>query len=482
MFHYYFVVVDDRLISIEDCKIFKIQMLFQVLFMISYILLLSHHVYLHVMSTARRQLVDEIFAYTRSFIIQAVTQIMPLVGFDVKQEFKEHHLIRDNQHESAVVLINDNTPDQQMTVDQKVLEDGKSDPSTVKSNHAMNLSNPKISQWWWSQCDQLCQDFMQQLSRVQVDFPDTVHSTSSIYIRRKQNSQFIYHIDAQMHGCTCASVFDMLADTNGRTEWDSLLAESRVVTQLDTYTRIVFVRAKAIWPTAARELYLLSHMRPLIMSECNEQVSSAQGLTTYADIASLKDISAMRIKYLNVTCSLPDTHPLSPQISPTVVRMHTPLSGQILKPTSTQDCEMVQIIDGDPKGWIPSTVVALVTTKSLPSSIRKLERLAGAKGTLTQYSRFFPREYTAVSVSDFKQVHQENTHEPAKRHFQNDAGQMQAEIEAVTPSGTQLSKSHKLHKSTGHKIDTIMQHSTPYMILGIVTIYAAKTIYTLRKK
>lgn len=78
--------------------------------------------------------------------------------------------------------------------------------------------------------------------------------------------------------------------------------------------------------------------------------------------------------FLNVTSSIP-SHPL--YISDAGdVRMLAHIAGTLVEPHPTVDgaCIVTQIVDGDLQGWLPKSVVSLITTQAFPISLAKAHK------------------------------------------------------------------------------------------------------------
>jgi hypothetical protein len=105
---------------------------------------------------------------------------------------------------------------------------------------------------------------------------------------------------------------------------------TRIVERLNTTSRVQHINIKAIWPTSARDLLLLSHVRKLSTT-----------------------------RFLAVTTSV--NHPSVPEV-PGVVRMWADCAGQICEKIlvgGVEKTRVLQIADGDPRGWIPKSVITM---------------------------------------------------------------------------------------------------------------------------
>ncbi|KAJ2065475.1 hypothetical protein GGI17_000288 [Coemansia sp. S146] len=149
-----------------------------------------------------------------------------------------------------------------------------------------------------------------------------------------------------------ATAFDLLANVLRRPEWDELTDTTEVVQGLGHGDSINYVKMKAIWPTAARDSLLISHI-----------VRRDEG-------------------FLNVGQSIEDSRVPEKQAEG-IVRMEAAMAGQLVTKVSRDDrtrlglegenwCKVVQIADGDMKGWIPKSVIRFIATQAFPKSLTKV--------------------------------------------------------------------------------------------------------------
>ncbi|RKP13984.1 hypothetical protein BJ684DRAFT_19570 [Piptocephalis cylindrospora] len=206
------------------------------------------------------------------------------------------------------------------------------------------------------ECEGLVQEFLAMANQNLETTEDwiLVHTQTSpflLQVHRHQKAAFRYRIEATIPVAS-GTAFDLLADPSRRTEWDDMCAYSGIVQSLSPSTNVTHVQTKPVWPTSARDLCLLSHIRRLSPKE-------GGGL-------------------LGVTQST--THPDCPA-DPTggVVRMHAGVAGQWVRPVKErheaqgkESCTVLQLVEGDLKGWIPGSVVKYVATKAIPQGFIKL--------------------------------------------------------------------------------------------------------------
>ncbi|KAI8056151.1 hypothetical protein BDF22DRAFT_741448 [Syncephalis plumigaleata] len=155
--------------------------------------------------------------------------------------------------------------------------------------------------------------------------------------------------------------FDLLADASRRPEWDPMCEKAYRLEDFDTHTHVQYALLRAVWPTSARDLCILSHCRPITQH-------SVRGL-------------------MNVTCSV--EHEKCPPAG---------IAGQLVAqdPDTPNITRVIQIIDGDLGGWIPASVVKHVAYKAFPQSFRRLGRLLSSMPVYDQ-SRLFPNVSLTMS-------------------------------------------------------------------------------------
>jgi hypothetical protein len=176
----------------------------------------------------------------------------------------------------------------------------------------------------------------------------------SLVIYQSPHSAYAFKISADLPVAP-GTLFDLLCDYEHRPDWDRLLVECRVCARLDQSTIILYVRLKQVWPTAQRDLLLLSHTCKL------DSINGGGGGGGY----------------LNITKSI--EYPSVPEYADQgVVRMHTDLAGQFIQPDPMDPgrSRLPQLADADPRGWIPQGLVQVMMTQSLPRSILRMTQFA----------------------------------------------------------------------------------------------------------
>ena len=170
--------------------------------------------------------------------------------------------------------------------------------------------------------------------------------TTTLQVMRKIDADLCFKVYCVVDN-TPASCFHILSDVTQRKRWDIMCELGKIVEEIDKCTRIIYIQTKGIWPTAPRDLVLLSFR------------------------ARLTDG-----RLINVTKSV--VHPACPdRAAENIVRMETGIAGQVCAPIPghPDKCYVMQIADGNPGGWIPKSVIQYVATKAVPQSFRAVNSL-----------------------------------------------------------------------------------------------------------
>ncbi|KAJ1979981.1 hypothetical protein H4R34_002627 [Dimargaris verticillata] len=160
------------------------------------------------------------------------------------------------------------------------------------------------------------------------------------------------------------AVFDVVADTPRRPEWDTNCAQAKVIETLDgdlhspPRSKIVYLQTNPHWPVTARDACLLSHNRTM-----------PDG------------------RLLQVTHST--THPqCPPRDAEGLVRMNTIIAGTVVKPAvdpanptttaSVPRCQITMVVNLDLGGWVPLGMIHSVLAKNLVANITRLNQTVAA--------------------------------------------------------------------------------------------------------
>ncbi|KAJ3102663.1 Collagen type IV alpha-3-binding protein [Phlyctochytrium planicorne] len=169
-----------------------------------------------------------------------------------------------------------------------------------------------------------------------------------VEVHRKVGKEFFFRVVAEMEG-TPEEVFDYLSDIHVRHTWDDLCEEGGVAQVLAADSKIQYMHTKGMFPAAARDALVVSFLKKLDDG-----------------------------RYLNVTKSVDSAPGYVPRASS--VRMQAHLAGLIVGPADgakpgERKSKVVQIMDGDLGGWLPKSLVAMITTQAMPLSLRRVNNL-----------------------------------------------------------------------------------------------------------
>ncbi|CAG8594782.1 7569_t:CDS:2 [Acaulospora morrowiae] len=147
-------------------------------------------------------------------------------------------------------------------------------------------------------------------------------------IYQHSSINYCYKVVSTMDN-TPETTYDLLADVTRRSEWDHLAKEGKVLEVTGESTRVHYFRTKAMFPTLARDAVTLAY---------GTQLDDG------------------RMVHVNKSIE----HKLSPN-EPGVIRIHVNCAGFVVEPIKSQQnkCYLTQIIDADPKGWVPKYVISL---------------------------------------------------------------------------------------------------------------------------
>ena len=81
-----------------------------------------------------------------------------------------------------------------------------------------------------------------------------------VYIH-KQNDNCVKLV-ANLKG-SAASAFDLFYDICEQPLWATISDQTDIVQVLDPYTRIIYCKLKALWPTSTRDIVFISHIRAI---------------------------------------------------------------------------------------------------------------------------------------------------------------------------------------------------------------------------
>ncbi|KAF0684344.1 Aste57867_23657 [Aphanomyces stellatus] len=148
--------------------------------------------------------------------------------------------------------------------------------------------------------------------------------------------------------CSAQSLADRLADPAEMKTFDSNTDAVTVVEVVDAATTILHVRAKAIFPTTARDFSVVT--------------------------ARHMDASSMAGSPRTVIASRSIDHEDIP-VDPWYVRAYTYLSGYVLQPLSESECQVTMIVHMNLGGSLPSFVINLLAVDAPIYLLQRLREL-----------------------------------------------------------------------------------------------------------
>ena len=282
-------------------------------------------------------------------------------------------------------------------------------------------------------------------------------------------------------------------------------------------TRVVYIRMKPVWPTKARDLVLLSHITKVRITPTSKSKSDLAGgdgssgmkievlddqdpfmpidvLSSTSSSSSSSSPSSPSsqqrqrkeeesegegdVWWVNVTKSI-DWPSMPPLDNEGIVRMSVPLSGQILRhfpssPSSSSRVgegrtELVQLLDGDPGGWIPSSVVSLIANTMMPRSFRKLDKLVSE---LCSHDNDDDDDDDDNNNENNEQECVECVDEGTEMADLMEMHRVDAEV-----SGVETVKS----EPGGYAVQNLMEKATPWMVAVLLGITVSKLMIQMRK-
>lgn len=265
-------------------------------------------------------------------------------------------------------------------LEQATIEDTQSQQSPLQSTLQESSSKSKI-------CDN--SQLYSSMQTALLNLIDSDNSWHSLFeskrsdIKVYQNpaiSDHCYKVSGTVNN-TLETTFDFLADVKRRPEWDHLMQEGKLIEIIDENTTVQYIRMKASFPVSARDVVTLNH------------------------VAKLNDGRMM------MTCKS-IVHKSCPEI-PGVIRLDCDCAGFVVAPINDQPnkCFVIQIANADPKGWIPKSILKLVSTRDMPASAKKLNILLtkmSPKDPCIFSSNFTPSLTPKAQSSIVSHVHERN--------------------------------------------------------------------------
>lgn len=199
-----------------------------------------------------------------------------------------------------------------------------------------------------------------------VNSPEVLVDTSLLH-------SFCFRVTAHFPSMSAESAFALFADVQGRAQWDAMCDSIRVVKQIDPLTCIYHLKLKATWPSTARDSLAVAAFRKLTDG-----------------------------RFVSVAWSIVDDSLCPPDPSGNFIRMHTRISANLFTPDSDHDgFTLTQLIDGDPKGSIPSYLIKKVSSKSFPATMERIKEVIQQRNFPSNfYSSFLSENLSEANSED----------------------------------------------------------------------------------
>ena len=145
--------------------------------------------------------------------------------------------------------------------------------------------------------------------------------------------------------CDYIQLYDVIANPKERLLWDTTCEESSVRKILNENERITYLKTLAMFPVSSRDMVLFSRLERLDEN-----------------------------RVVNVTKSIDNEQgDLIQEKKSGTVRMTSGLAGVMVIKGTKEQCQLIQIADGNPNGWVPQAAIDSVIKIKMPESLKKLE-------------------------------------------------------------------------------------------------------------
>jgi hypothetical protein len=156
-------------------------------------------------------------------------------------------------------------------------------------------------------------------------------------------------IFANEQNLTVESIFNQYWNLSNRFKWDENCMNNALIKQISPDSRIIHFKSKPHWPATSRDAVLLNQ----------------RNLKNLPEVA---DNLYVESEMVNVP------------LDKNTVRMTVLFQGQRIRLQRMQNgnsqIKILQMIVGNPNGWIPEAIVKRVTTKAIPTQLLQVKKLA----------------------------------------------------------------------------------------------------------
>ena len=148
---------------------------------------------------------------------------------------------------------------------------------------------------------------------------------------------------------TVEGIFNQYWNQSARFKWDPNCMRNSLIQQLSPDSRIVHFKSKPVWPATSRDAVMLNQRN-------------------LKHLPRMADNLFVESEAVNVP------------LDRGTVRMKVEFQGQRIRlqdgPDGRSQIKILQMIVGNPNGWIPEAIVKRITTKSIPAQMLRVKELA----------------------------------------------------------------------------------------------------------
>eukprot|EP00835_Amoeboradix_gromovi_P006827 NODE_904_length_3225_cov_0.289827.p2 type:complete len:317 gc:universal NODE_904_length_3225_cov_0.289827:3084-2134(-) len=207
------------------------------------------------------------------------------------------------------------------------------------------------------------------ISRIESDEWKLILDSDWIRVFKHNSINMCFKTVANLN-CDYIQLFDIVANPKERLNWDTTCEVSCIKKVISKNERITYLKTLPMFPVSSRDMILHSRL---------ERVDDN--------------------RLINVTKSVSEEEALEIQdISSGTIRMHAGLAGVMVIKGSSTDCQIIQVADGNPGGWVPQSAIDTVIKIKVPESLKKLE--AYCKKTKIKTHSDVVDNFVAVEAED----------------------------------------------------------------------------------
>ena len=219
------------------------------------------------------------------------------------------------------------------------------------------LDEDKFGEEFRSEINQKIHHFIDELSNDSLFQPLLDLPTVKVDTSVNPKTPFCFRTSAEFQNISAQDAFALFVDVASRGLWDAMCHDIKVLKQLDQLTFVYHLQLKATWPTTARDSLSFAAFRKL-----------SDG------------------RFVSVAWSIEDDSLCPPDPSGKYIRINARISANLFTPITSTSFRFDQLVDGDPKGYIPSFIIKKVSAKSFPDTIEAIKQvISGRKPVSPDY-------------------------------------------------------------------------------------------------